>query len=385
MKLTLQIQLQPDKEQAKKLLATMERFNEACTWLGAQAFADQTANKITLQKKYYYQIRKEFGLSAQMTAICIRHVGATYSRDKAIKPVFRKHGALPYDSRIMSFKGIDRVSLLTLTGRTLIPFVMGKYQAERFTLAKGQADLVRRKDGKWFLLITVDVPEAPIIGSEGFLGVDFGVVNIAVDSDGVTHTSTDTERVRLALGKLKRSLQHRAGAHKRADKRPKNVRRKLKALASKERRFKANTNHVISKTLVEKAKDTGRGIAVEDLTGINDGKRFRKTQREKQSKWAFAELRSFITYKGLIHGVEVVAVDPAYTSQTCPQCKHVSKSNRKIRGIFECRECAYFDHADIAAAKNIATVAAVTQRKVSVVHGHVIPGTSPTITPALGV
>jgi hypothetical protein len=36
---------------------------------------------------------------------------------------------------------------------------MGKYQAERFGWAKGQCDLVLRRDGKWFLLVTVDVPE----------------------------------------------------------------------------------------------------------------------------------------------------------------------------------------------------------------------------------
>lgn len=386
MKLTLQIQLQPDKEQSKKLLATMERFNAACNWLAEKAFEKQTANKITLQKEYYYQIRQDFEMSAQMTAICIRHVGATYSRDKSIKPKFQKHGALPYDSRIMSFKGLDRVSLLTLEGRTLVPFVMGKYQAERFTLAKGQADLVRRKDGKWFLLITVDVPEAPIITSEGFLGVDFGVVNIAVDSDGVTHTSTNTECVRLRMRKVKRSLQRKASKQKVIGKRPKNVRRKLKALASKERRFKANTNHVISKTLVEKAKDTGRGIAVEDLTGIRDGKRFRKNQREKHSKWAFAELRGFLEYKGRIHGVEVIAVDPAYTSQTCSECGHIAKNNRRARGIFECRNCGYFDHADFVAAKNIASVAVVMQREVPALanESHVSPGTSPHYSSALG-
>jgi len=45
-------------------------------------------------------------------------------------------------------------------------------------------------------------------------------------------------------------------------KRPKNIKRKLKALSGKERRFKANENHRISKRIVEKAADTGRGIGV---------------------------------------------------------------------------------------------------------------------------
>jgi predicted transposase len=136
MKLTLQIQLLPDKESAAKLKSTIERFNEACSWLAKQAFESKTANKITLQQKFYYDLREKFDLSAQMAAICIRHVGGTYSRDKSILPVFRPCAAMPYDNRIMSFKGIDRVSLLTLEGRVIVPFVMGNYQRERFSLAK---------------------------------------------------------------------------------------------------------------------------------------------------------------------------------------------------------------------------------------------------------
>ena len=60
---------------------------------------------------------------------------------------------------------------------------MGKYQAERFTHAKGQADLVLRHDGKWFLLVTVDVPETAPIPATDFMGVDFGVINIATTED----------------------------------------------------------------------------------------------------------------------------------------------------------------------------------------------------------
>src|SRR5262249_597 len=141
MKLTLQIQLLPDQEQATKLKSTIERFNQACSWLAKQAFESKTANKITLQQKYYYDLRQKFDLSAQMAAICIRHVGGTYSRDKSILPVFHPNAAMPYDNRILSFKGVDRVSILTLEGRIKLPFLMGQYQRERFSLAKGQSDL----------------------------------------------------------------------------------------------------------------------------------------------------------------------------------------------------------------------------------------------------
>jgi len=60
MKLILQIQLLPDQEQAAKLKSTIERFNQACSWLAKQAFESKTANKIKLQQNFYYELREKF-------------------------------------------------------------------------------------------------------------------------------------------------------------------------------------------------------------------------------------------------------------------------------------------------------------------------------------
>ena len=144
------------------------------------------------------------------------------------------------------------------------------------------------------------------------------------------------------------------------------MRRKLKTLSGKERRFKANTNHIISKKLVEKAEGTHRGIGLEELTGIRGRIRFRKDQRDKLSKWAYAELREMIEYKAQRVGVPVQKIDPRNTSKTCPECGHKANSNRYARGVFLCRSCGYFDHADRVGAINIASAATVAWREVSV-------------------
>jgi putative transposase len=249
VKLTLQTQLLPDQEQAQRLATTMAAFNAAADWLAGEAFKLQTANKVKLQQLYYRQLREEFGLSAQMAIRCIAQVCEAFSRDRSKRPHFRKYASIPYDQRLMSFRSVDRVSLLTLEGRVIVPVVMGKYQSERFHHKHGQCDLVRRKDGKWFLLVTVDLPDgAPPTPTTDFIGVDFGVVNIAADSDGQIHTSAQTEKVREHYRRTRRSLQKKAARHRRSGKRPKNVRRKLKDLSGRERRFKADTNHTISKT-----------------------------------------------------------------------------------------------------------------------------------------
>nr|WP_233431969.1 hypothetical protein [Acidiferrobacter thiooxydans] len=120
----------------------------------------------------------------------------------------------------MSFKGLDRVSLLTLQGRILVPFIMGTYQSERFSAAKGQCDLVRRRDGQWFLLVTVDVPDGTKTSTTDFLGVDLGVANVATDSDGVKHSGDGVEACRIRHHTRRQGLQKAAG-RKRRGRRPK--------------------------------------------------------------------------------------------------------------------------------------------------------------------
>ena len=72
-------------------------------------------------------MRHDFGLSSQMTIRAISKVSEAYKRDKALQPHFRPHSAMVYDQRICSFPGPDRVSLLTLDGRAVMPFRFGRY------------------------------------------------------------------------------------------------------------------------------------------------------------------------------------------------------------------------------------------------------------------
>ncbi len=50
---------------------------------------------------------------------------------------------------------------------------------------------------------------------------------------------------------------------------------------------------------------------------------------------------------------EVVAVNPAYTSQTCHACGAVDAASRRSQAEFRCAHCGHEDNADINAAKNI--------------------------------
>lgn len=354
MELTLQLKLLPTDDQATALRATMARFHEACTWLAEQAFAQQCANKLTLQRLYYHELRSRFALPSQMAVRCLARVAGTYRRDKTICPTFRSDAAMPYDQRIMRCDGLDHVSLLTLQGRVLVSFLIGPYHRQRFDAYEPrQCHLVVREDGQWFLLVIVQVPEGTPIPPTDFLGVDLGVVNLATPSDGTTHSGAGIEACRTRYAKRRQRLQRAAHVAQMDAKRPKNIRRALKRTARREARFRRDTNHCISKKLVAAAQGTTRGIALEDLEDIRERTRFRKPQRARMAGWAFAQLRFFVEYKAKLAGVPVALVDPKYTSQGCHVCGHVARANRQSQARFSCKQCGYTTNADFNAAKNI--------------------------------
>jgi IS605 OrfB family transposase len=178
---------------------------------------------------------------------------------------------------------------MVLGGRAIVPMQMGEYQRVQFSRAKGQADLVL-STGTFYLLVTLETPEAPTMVPEQFMGVDLGIVNLAADSTGTLYSGVDVEAVR------QRCQCHRASFQRTGTK---SATRRLKAMAGKESRFRRWVNHQIANTLVARAKDTKSAIVLEDLTGIRERRTVRQRERNKHSGWSFRQLQDFIVYKAI--------------------------------------------------------------------------------------
>ncbi|MEW6082864.1 MAG: transposase [Bacillota bacterium] len=180
-------------------------------------------------------------------------------------------------------------------------------------------------------------------GPRGWLGVDLGIVNIAADSDGVTYSGGQVNGLRKRHAELRARLQSKGTAS-------------AKRLLRKRRRKTAlpvTSTTASPSGWVAKAKDTGRGIVLEDLKGIRERVTVRKAQRRVQHSWAFHQLGSFIEYKARLAGVPVALIDPRNTSRTCPVCSHVAKANRPTQASFPCVSCGFAGPADTIAAENI--------------------------------
>jgi IS605 OrfB family transposase len=355
MKLVAALKMLPTPQHAICLAATLNRCNAACSWLAERGFESQTFRQYDLHKMGYAAIRERFGLTAQAAVRSISKVADAFKVSREVAPVFRPDAAQPYDDRIIRFvKDGSAVSLWTIEGRLVVPIVMGEHQKRLMAFRKGEVDLCFVR-GKWMLAATCDIPETEEFKAEDWLGVDLGIVSLAVDSDGRVYTGDDVETQRRRHQKRRTDLQ-RIGT--------KGAKRRLRKLAGKQRRYQTHQNHVISKALVQEAQRTGRGIALEELRGIRSRVTARRCQRARLSNWAFGQTRAFTSYKAKRVGVPLTCVDPRNTSRECAACGCIDKRNRPDQARFHCISCGRQAPADKNAADNIRSRALLAHGRV---------------------
>lgn len=348
MKLIAQVKLQPAPDQAEALRQTMPAYNDAANYISDQAWMRKTFRAYDLHHATYYAVREKFGLSAQLAIRVIKDVADAYKLDTKTKRVFRRMGSVTYDSRVLRwFLAKSEVTIWTMAGRQRISFVCGERQRQMLETLQGEADLVYR-NGEWYLHQPCNILEDDSFDPDQWLGVDMGLVNLATDSDGNQYSGAHM----LSLRKRRRRQRKRLQA-----KQTSSARRVLRRLSGREARFASNENHRISKQIVELAKRTERGIAIEELKGIRSRVRLRRKQRDDLHSWSFHQLQGYISYKAQLHGVPVVQIDPRYTSQRCACCGHVARANRPDQATFKCVDCGFAANADTNAAKNIGRAA----------------------------
>lgn len=347
MKLTAQVKLAVTPEQAQALQETLAVANAACNAISDWAWENQTFGQFSLHNGTYRTIRDTFPLAAQMVVRCNAKVADAYKLDKATKRVFRPTGAIAYDERIVRWQvAKSQVSLWTVKGRMTLPFICGERQKALLATQQGETDLCCI-GGVWFLNTTCNVEEPPAAdASGGVLGVDFGIVELATDSEGRQYSGAAVKTYRRRLRSLRAGLQKRGS---------KSAKRHLKRAALRGSRYTRWLNHNISRQIVQNALSSRKAIALESLTGIRErASAWNREMRWQMSNWAFEQLRHFVTYKAKAAGVAVYVVDPRNTSRTCSSCGYCDKANRKSQSAFLCLQCGFQINADLNASANIA-------------------------------
>ncbi len=353
--LTAKVQLYPTPEQEALLRQTVEAYRHGCNAVSEVVDTTHGLQQAVLHKETYRLLRAQFGLRSQMAQSVIKTVIARYKSGLANgHPWTRVRFTQPaldlVWNRDYSLKG-ERFSLNTLAGRVRIPFA--PQGMERFfdgTWPFGTARVVHRHGrGLLHVPMTKDVSAIDLADIRQVVGLDFGInfLITAYDSQGRTtfFPGRAAKARRAHFKRLRQTLQRRQTP---------SARRRLKRIGQRENRWMTDGNHQVSKALVVRY-GVKTLFVLEDLTGIRGAtERVRRRDRDTSGSWAFYQLRQMIEYKAALQQARTVAVDPHYTSQTCPQCGQVARGNRdKRRHRFECQQCHYRSNDDRIGAMNL--------------------------------
>jgi len=283
--------------------------------------------------------------------------------DTAFQRFFEKKAEYPaFKSKKKGEPGLRWPQGVEINGRAIWLPKLGwvKVRFSRKVVGTIRSATVRHDGLHWHVSILCDVEHTvPALHTGTPLGMDVGVEESVALSDGrligLPVANEDQTKQACKLARRVSRCDPGSRRHAKAKRRLLVYRRKIGNRVSDARQKLTTTlakNHSL--------------IAVEDLALRNmtrsakgtveaPGKNVSAKSRLNRSllEQGHAETVRQLVYKARWLGGEVRPVNPAYTSQTCPCCGHVSTGNRPSRAVFRCVKCEHSGHADVIAALNI--------------------------------
>ena len=214
--------------------------------------------------------------------------------------------------------------------------------------------VVLRHDGhRWRAFVFYEIEVEQKLDDGEFLGVDMNVRQVAT-SDGHFYFLPDLKKKEARRKRYQRRMARQVkGSNRRKD-----TKKKLAKVSRKIANIRKNWIHQTTKEIAEKCGT----VIVEDLkvknmtasakgTIENPGKNVKQKAglNRAMQDTALGGFRRNLEYKC----GRLIEVNPAYTSQTCSECRHVDKENRKTQARFLCVSCGFASNADTNAAMNI--------------------------------
>ncbi|MGB3207180.1 MAG: transposase [Crinalium sp.] len=227
---------------------------------------------------------------------------------------------------------------------------------------------IKRSADNWYISMLVEIPgEIPELKADlsSVVGIDVGVNKLVALSDGsfidnIRVTTNPRTQRRLAI--RQRSISRKINGSKNKTKAYQKLAKTQHKLAQKRDGY----NWQAASKIVKTADAVGR----EDLKITNMIKRAKPKHDGKGGylkngasaktglnkvilDCGWGDLFNKIAWLATKSGKPVIAVDPKYSSQECPKCKHIDKKNRSGEK-FICTNCNFTDHADTKASRTVA-------------------------------
>ena len=238
----------------------------------------------------------------------------------------RSLGWIPFKAASLKRKGV----CLRFAGKCVRVF-----ERERLEGVKWQAGCFAQDAvGDWWLCLPVKMEAEQTIAPEEAVGIDLGLKDIAVTSEGE----------RLAAGQWTRTYADKlASAQRRGHK------RQAKRIHRKAARCRADALHKFSRRMVDRYQN----IIVGDVSSLKLAKT-RMAKSVLDSGWGM--LKNFLDYKSQQAARTFEVVSERNTSVTCSTCGALS-GPRGVNGLivrsWVCGDCGESHDRDVNAARNI--------------------------------
>jgi putative transposase len=174
MQSTFILQLYPSAAQQSALLETIHSYNAAAEQIVRTAIDQRTGSRVELQRLVYTRIREQFRLPAQLMVGAIGKASEVYKAlgDLPDHPVFLPEGAVIYDRRMLCISDLVAVSLSTIQGRIVAPFVDISVHTS-MQIQNSPISLVH--DGVFYCALTREVPGPIPRLEEEIVEIDLGI------------------------------------------------------------------------------------------------------------------------------------------------------------------------------------------------------------------
>jgi len=210
----------------------------------------------------------------------------------------------------------------------------------------------------WYISVQteMDIP-APVHSSKSAVGCDFGTVRLVTMSDGSYKMPINAYKERSTeLANAQRKLARMVKGSRNRQKQLRSIRNIHIQISAKRLDHLQKITHELSKNHALVALEN---LNVKDMTksagGTKDAPGGNVRQKSDLNRaildQGWGTFKRLLEYKERWRGGLAVFVNPAYTSQECSVCGHVSSENRPSQKLFYCQRCGHTSNADENAAK----------------------------------
>ena len=210
----------------------------------------------------------------------------------------------------------------------------------------------------WWLTVGVEIAESTKIPTNIGIGIDLGIKDLVICSDGNTYKNINkTETVRKLEKKkrrLQRSISRKYEMNRVGNKYVKtnNIKKQEKQLLKVNHRLSNIRHNYLHQVTTDIIKREPSFIVLEDLNvkGMMKNRHLAKAIQDQ----GFNTFRRMIKYKAERNNIEVVIADRYYPSSKLCNCCGYKKVDLKLKDrIFECPRCGYKEDRDLNAALNL--------------------------------